>query len=281
MDKELLIDNELVGNVTNIVSDLESHPDFGLNGMFRWPYSIEDSRHLVLHYKRYFSLTGEELVNFIEDETREQIKEGVTILEQGEEYANKCEGDSMSYFKFTSLQSAIIYNKKDVKINSWSGYYIITSAFFCLLLDNLSCYKTAYDKAKAKNPLEIVASVNDPKCFYFPCTWPDIFRLCVSPGLGPVLTLALKKLPSLSKPSIISTIIISSINYHGLNMGIFRLYLGNDLSFFKSGVVNFLSILNIDEQIAFDLAEQAEKLNSLEPLEVFLKNYKLELDKKI
>jgi hypothetical protein len=102
--------------------------------------------------------------------------------------------------------------------------------------------------------------------------WSNLLKLSVNPFVGPTLSSALKELSSLKNIGINLRIISCLIDYKFLTIPY-------DKSFLKEGLTNYLHLFNIDQLTILELATEVCISESFNPLIIFLKNYKLKMEK--
>lgn len=268
MDFQRIKDDNYLEGLSSIICAFKNHYLFGLEGELRWPYKCEDSLSILQRYGVCFTST-DDLINYFIQEITPESEDDCLWLRLTIPTFNSA---SQSFeYDFSNLANEVYYNRKNIKIQEWPISVVITSALFHLIICNLSFTEDLFNRGRTSNPLAILVLSKYPVCFAPPISWASIFQLCINPVIGPVLVPALKELPLLNKLTIVSTFIIPSFNHYSTSIP-------SNKSFFKSGMIGFLSLLNIDEQIALNLVKKVEKANDGEPLKIFLKNYKLGLD---
>ena len=282
MDNKFSEINKFLENLSRIIDGFKTHPSFGSEGKFAWPYHYKDSVLIIRYYNEQVYSSTAQLINHFISEIAEIDEIDVELLDiQSDDsplglrldeftinpVSNKSDPDSMNMVK------EVVNNKENLKIRDWPIGNVITSAIFNVVISNVIFVRGIFDRRKLANPSEVFNAHQYPTCFDYSVAWSNIFKLCVSPFAGPVLVAALTELSFLRESDIPDTLLIPSIESY-------ELYIPPNKKYFKSGFLGFLFILNIDEQIALDLEEQVEKLNSIEPLKLFLDNLKLELSTK-
>lgn len=243
-----------------LLSELKNSKQLGLSSTHYWPFREDDAQYLVQNALTLEGKSSEEVVNCVED-----------LLESDDNFRSYQLAPDEFYSRSNNLVDQIVYNRNNLIINSWSVGLIITSAVLCLMKSDLDRWKLAYDRREARNHeasyLEYEVS---PVAFSWPISWKRLLELCLNPYVGPVLGSALKEFSFIKDKDTSIQIISCLLKTHTI------LTIPHNSSFFKQGLINFLSLFDIDEVIASELAEEIRASDNFDVLITFLKTYKLE-----
>jgi hypothetical protein len=105
-----------------LISGFESHPYFGLDLKYSWPYSNNDAQDLILNTFALRSSSSKDILDWVEK-----------VVEFDEDFRLfRLTSKEMSPNP-TNLFDQVIYNKNNLVIKNWSSGIIITSAIFYLV----------------------------------------------------------------------------------------------------------------------------------------------------
>lgn len=243
-----------------LLSELNNNKQFGLSSIYFWPFRQDDAQYLVQNALTFEGTSSEEVINCVEE-----------LLESDDNFGAYQLAPDEFYSKSINLVDQIVYNRNNLIINSWSVGLIITSAVLCLIKSDLDRWKIAYDRREARNhEASYVEYDVSPVAFSWPISWKSLLELCLNPYIGPVLGSALKEFSFIKDKNTSIQVISCLLKVHPI------LIIPHNSSFFKQGLINFLSLFDIDEVIASELAEEISASDDFDVLLTFLKTYKLE-----
>jgi hypothetical protein len=260
---ETKLENKSYSHHSILLSELLTHKQFGANATYHWPFNKNDAAYVVRGAWTIKGTSSEEIIECVES-SGDYVEDFLTP-----------EG-----FKIDpkNIVDQIVYNNDNLIIKEWLAGTIITSAVLCLMEEQLNNWKRAYDRRKTFTETEYIKYTREayytpynksPVLFSSPIEWENLLDLCVNPYVGPILGEVLKDF-SLVTDNNTSIKIISSL----IKANPSGIYYDN-YSFVKQGVINFLTLFNINKATMQQLAEDVFASKNFCVLIVFLTNYKL------
>jgi hypothetical protein len=123
-----------------LIFDFESHPSFGLNSKYQWPYLDSDACDLILSVFSLRSLNSRKIIDWVAD-----------ILDRNDDFRRyRLTPEELSPDP-TNLFDEVVYNQDNLVVKNWCPGILITSAIFHLIRSQLYRWKRSYDIVKEES----------------------------------------------------------------------------------------------------------------------------------